>query len=87
MTMPSITLRDLEYLVALAEHGHFGKAARAVHVSQPTLSGQTRKLEGVLGVTLFERTNRRRHYRGRPKARRASAGRSGGSSKTYRFRA
>jgi LysR family hydrogen peroxide-inducible transcriptional activator len=58
MTMPSITLRDLEYLVAVAEHSHFGKAARAVNVSQPTLSGQTRKLEDILGVTLFERTNR-----------------------------
>jgi len=56
--MPPITLRDLEYLVAVAEHSHFGKAARAVNVSQPTLSGQTRKLEDILGVRLFERTNR-----------------------------
>ena len=54
----SITLRDLEYLVAVADHGHFGKAARAVSVSQPALSGQIRKLEGVLGITLFERSNR-----------------------------
>src|SRR5438552_11819689 len=58
MMMPSITLRDLEYLIAVAEHGHFGNAARAVSVSQPALSGQIRKIEDVLGVTLFERSNR-----------------------------
>ncbi len=51
-------LRDLEYLVALAEIGHFGKAAEACNVSQPALSGQVRKLEEYLGVTLFERNNR-----------------------------
>jgi LysR family hydrogen peroxide-inducible transcriptional activator len=52
-------LRDLEYLVAVADHLHFGKAALAVHVSQPTLSMQLKKLEESLGVQLFERTNKR----------------------------
>ncbi|MGQ9367441.1 LysR substrate-binding domain-containing protein [Azospirillum sp. ST 5-10] len=53
-----MNLRDLRYLLAIAEHRHFGKAAEACHVSQPTLSGQVRKLEDWLGVTLFERTNK-----------------------------
>ena len=53
-----VNLRDLKYFIALAEHGHFGRAADACCVSQPTLSGQLRKLEAFLGVTLFERTNR-----------------------------
>lgn len=51
-------LRDLEYAVAVAETAHFGRAADACHVSQPTLSGQIKKLEESLGVELFERTNR-----------------------------
>src|SRR6185295_4471905 len=49
----------LEYLLAVAEHDPFGRAALAVHVSQPALSGQIRKIEDVLGVRLFERSNRR----------------------------
>lgn len=53
-----MTLRELQYLVALADHGHFGRAAEACHVSQPTLSTQLKKLEDSLGVTLFERTNK-----------------------------
>jgi len=53
-----MTLRDLEYLVAVADLLHFGKAADLCHVSQPTLSMQLRKLEDELGVALFERTNR-----------------------------
>jgi LysR family hydrogen peroxide-inducible transcriptional activator len=53
-----MTLRELRYLVALADHGHFGRAAEACHVSQPTLSTQLRKLEDYLGATLFERTNK-----------------------------
>ena len=59
MNISSITLRDLEYLIAVAEHDHFGRAALAVHISQPALSGQIRKIEDVLGVRLFERSNRR----------------------------
>lgn len=59
MNISWITLRDLEYLVAVAEFQHFGKAAKHCHVSQPSLSTQIKKIEDVLGVTLFERTNRR----------------------------
>ncbi|WP_430514282.1 LysR family transcriptional regulator [Pannonibacter phragmitetus] len=47
--------RQLEYLVAVAEHGHFGRAARACHVSQPTLSAQLKLLEDRLGVVLIDR--------------------------------
>jgi LysR family hydrogen peroxide-inducible transcriptional activator len=54
-----MNLRDLRYLVAIAEHKHFGRAAEACFVSQPTLSTQLKKLEQTLGVTLIERTNRR----------------------------
>ena len=54
-----MTLRDLEYLVTLAETRHFGRAAARCHVSQPTLSAQLRKLEEFLGVTLIERRPRR----------------------------
>lgn len=50
-----IKLRDLQYLVAVDQHRHFGKAAEACFVSQPTLSGQLIKLEQQLGVQLFER--------------------------------
>lgn len=50
-----MNLKDLKYLLALAEHRHFGKAAKACSVSQPTLSIQLKKLEQALGVKLFER--------------------------------
>jgi len=50
-----ITLRQLRYLEALAEHRHFGKAARACAVTQPALSMQIRDLEKFLGVELVER--------------------------------
>lgn len=53
-----MNLRDFEYLVALAEHQHFGRAAAACYVSQPTLSTQLRKLERELGVELIERSPR-----------------------------
>lgn len=53
-----MNLRDLRYLVALADAKHFGKAAEACHVSQPTLSAQIKKLEGYLGVELLERKPR-----------------------------
>jgi LysR family hydrogen peroxide-inducible transcriptional activator len=56
-----MNLQDLRYLVAVADHRHFGRAAEACDVSQPTLSSQIRKLEEELGVRLLERTNKRVH--------------------------
>jgi len=58
--MPGFTvnLRDFKYFIALAETRHFGQAAVRTFVSQPTLSGQIRKLEAELGVALFERTTK-----------------------------
>ena len=53
-----MNLRDWEYFVAVADHKHFGKAAAACHVTQPTLSAQLKKLESYLGVELVERDNR-----------------------------
>ena len=54
-----MNLRDLRYLVALSEYRHFGRAAEACFVSQPTLSVQIAKLEAELGVQLFERSSRK----------------------------
>ena len=54
-----MNLRDLRYLVALADERHFGKAAERCYVSQPTLSAQVRKLEEYLGVPLVERQPKR----------------------------
>ncbi len=56
--MARMNLRELQYVLAVAEHLHFGRAAEACAVSQPTLSTQLRKLEEELGVTLFERGGR-----------------------------
>jgi len=56
--MMNITLRQLRYFDALAQHGHFGRAAEACSVSQPALSVQIKELEEVLGNTLFERMPR-----------------------------
>jgi LysR family transcriptional regulator, hydrogen peroxide-inducible genes activator len=53
-----MNLRDLRYIVAVADLGHFGRAANACNVSQPTLSGQIRKLEEELGLAVFERVGR-----------------------------
>ena len=53
-----MTLNELRYVVAVAEQRHFGRAARACCISQPTLSTQIKKLEEQLGVVLFERTNK-----------------------------
>ncbi|KAB1076215.1 LysR substrate-binding domain-containing protein [Methylobacterium planeticum] len=59
MNVAGLSLRDLEYVVAVAEESHFGRAAERCNVSQPTLSVQIRKLEEALGLVLFERSNRR----------------------------
>jgi len=53
-----MNLKDLNYIIAVAETKHFGKAAERCFVSQPTLSGQIKKLEDSLGITIFERTKR-----------------------------
>jgi LysR family hydrogen peroxide-inducible transcriptional activator len=53
-----MNLRDIKYILAVGETRHFGKAAERCFVSQPTLSGQIKKLEDQLGVVIFERTNR-----------------------------
>lgn len=53
-----MNIRDLEYLIAVDEERHFHRAAERCFVSQPTLSGQLKKLEQELGVLLIERNNR-----------------------------
>ena len=53
-----MNLRELEYLAAIDEFKHFRKAAEKCFVSQPTLSGQLKKLETEIGVQLVERTTR-----------------------------
>ena len=53
-----MNIRDLKYLVAVAETQHFGKAADKCFVSQPTLSMQLKKLEEELNVQLIERTSK-----------------------------
>jgi len=58
MTTYLPTIKQLQYLVALREHGHFGKAADACYVTQSTLSAGLRELETLLGITLVERTRR-----------------------------
>ena len=58
MTVHLPTIKQLQYLVALRQHGHFGKAAEASYVTQSTLSAGLRELETLLGVTLVERTRR-----------------------------
>ncbi len=54
----SLTVKQLRYVVAVAEQGHFGRAAAACHISQPSLSAQIQQLEERLGVPLFERSRR-----------------------------
>ncbi|HVH38067.1 MAG TPA: hydrogen peroxide-inducible genes activator [Sphingomicrobium sp.] len=58
MTVHLPTIKQLQYLVALRQHGHFGKAAEACFVTQSTLSAGLRDVEMLLGVTLVERTRR-----------------------------
>lgn len=54
----AITLAELRYVVALADHRHFGKAAAACHITQPTLSAALKKIEATLQVQLFERSSK-----------------------------
>ena len=54
-----MNLKDLKYFSSLAKHKNFSKAAEECFVTQPTLSNQINKLEQELGLTLFERTNRK----------------------------
>ena len=58
MTTYLPTLKQLHYLVALKDHGHFGRAAEACFVTQSTMSAGIRELETLIGVTLVERTRR-----------------------------
>jgi LysR family hydrogen peroxide-inducible transcriptional activator len=58
MSVHPPTIRQLQYLVALRQQGHFGKAANACYVTQSTLSAGLRELEALLGATLVERTRR-----------------------------
>ncbi|HWI87790.1 MAG TPA: LysR substrate-binding domain-containing protein [Sphingomicrobium sp.] len=58
MTVHLPTIKQLQYLVALRQHGHFGKAAEACFVTQSTLSAGLRELETLLNTTLVERTRR-----------------------------
>lgn len=54
--MPDLDLRLVRYFTVVAEHGHFGRAADVLHVAQPSLSRQVRRLEGVVGARLLDRT-------------------------------
>lgn len=58
IAVSALSLRDLEYAVAVGRERHFGRAAESCGVSQPALSEQVRKLESILGFPLFERTKR-----------------------------
>ena len=59
MNLSGLSLRDLEYVVAIADQGSFVRAAEHCRVAQPSLSAQVRKLEAWLGMAIFERTTRR----------------------------
>lgn len=59
MDINDLSVRDLSAVVYVARHGHFGRAARALKIAQPTLSAQVQKVERSLGIVLFERSSRR----------------------------
>ena len=58
-----MTLTEMRYVIALARERHFGRAAEACHISQPTLSVALKKVEGQLGAALFERTSGCQNHR------------------------
>jgi LysR family hydrogen peroxide-inducible transcriptional activator len=58
LTVHLPTIKQLQYLIALRRHGHFGRAAEACFVTQSTLSAGIRELENLLGTVLVERTKR-----------------------------
>jgi LysR family hydrogen peroxide-inducible transcriptional activator len=58
MNISQLSIRDLEYIVQVAHDLHYGKAAITLHVSQPTLSEQIKKLESLLGLKIFERSKK-----------------------------
>jgi LysR family hydrogen peroxide-inducible transcriptional activator len=58
MSVKNLGFRDLQYLVAIAENGSFGKAAQACGITQPALSERVKRIELTLGVRLFERSKR-----------------------------
>jgi LysR family hydrogen peroxide-inducible transcriptional activator len=53
-----VSITQLEYILAVDQHRHFGRAAKAVHISQPTLSQQIQKLESDLGIIIFDRLHK-----------------------------
>lgn len=59
MNIHALSIHDLHAVSAVASHEHFGRAAQALRVAQPTLSAQVQKVERMLGAQLFERTARR----------------------------
>src|SRR5258708_20740672 len=59
MNFSGLSLRGLEYVVAIADHGSFVRAAERCRVGQPSLSAQVRKVESWIGIVIFERTTRR----------------------------
>lgn len=61
MNISALTLRNLEYIVAVSDQGHFGRAAESCGVSQPALSAQIQKTEESLGIQIFDRTKRSLH--------------------------